>query len=279
MRRSIAALIGVLTVSVFAALPAGAGRSMGGSFVARALPFSELQADIYYLQKGSCLGGIDGVHKVSKPFQALAAGELSVHIEGLSGDWDVYILGTRGETLGASEKAQILDGAEGEERITVAVKRHQRVQMVACNWLGEPEITVHFDFATKETDSGRAARHRSTSANGRGDKPATHKVEATGGPITPLWEWDPSELEILAGEKGVWLNQTGVTHHVTPYGGPWKNVGTMHLPTDDQVDFVFPKAGQYLYRCDFAFAGVEHSLLVGDECIGMCGRIVVRKRR
>lgn len=60
-------------------------------------------------------------------------------------------------------------------------------------------------------------------------------------------------------------------------GGPWKNVDSMHLPTDDQVDFVFTKAGEYLYRCDFAFGGVERSLLVGDECIGMCGRIILKK--
>lgn len=53
----------------------------------------------------------------------------------------------------------------------------------------------------------------------------------------------------------------------------------MHLPTDGKVGFVFDKPGEYLYRCDFAFAGVEHSFLVGDECIGMCGRVVVKKQR
>jgi hypothetical protein len=53
----------------------------------------------------------------------------------------------------------------------------------------------------------------------------------------------------------------------------------MHLPTDDRVGFGFRKPGEYLYRCDFAFAGIEHSFLIGDECIGMCGRIVVKKRR
>lgn len=53
----------------------------------------------------------------------------------------------------------------------------------------------------------------------------------------------------------------------------------MHLPTDDRVGFGFRKPGEYLYRCDFAFAGIEHSFLIGDECIGVCGRIVVKKRR
>jgi hypothetical protein len=30
---------------------------------------------------------------------------------------------------------------------------------------------------------------------------------------------------------------------------------------------------------DFAFAGIEHSFLICDECIGVCGRIVVKNRR
>lgn len=278
MRKRIVALVAVLVFPVPAGAPAGAEEGKHrGSFVAHALPLPVMEADVYYPRKGSCLDGVDGIHKVSEPFRAPASGALTVHVESLSGDWDIYVLGTRNEQLGVSDNAQLLDGADGEERLTVGLSRNQRVQMVACNWLGEPEVTVHFDFVAKETKKPRPSD--SGSATQRGNKRTTHEVDAAGGPVTPLWEWDPSELEISAEDKVVWRNQTGSDHHVTPYGGPWENVDVMHLPMDGKVGFVFRRPGEYLYRCDFAFAGVEHSLLVGDECIGMCGRIVVEKRR
>lgn len=282
MRTWIAMLVAVLTLPLVAAVPVGAGRDgKQESFVARAVPFPVLLGDIYYTQKGSCLEGIDGVNKVSEPFRAPAPGILRVYVEGLSGDWDIYVLGTDGRRLAASENAQVLDGSEGEERLAVALKRDQRVQMVACNWLGELEVTVHFDFESKKTKASKPRRPYQGSSSERAPRraTATHEVEAVGGPITPFWEWDPSELDIVVKDKVVWLNETTTAHHVTPYGGPWKNVDAMHLPYGDKVGFVFRKPGEYLYRCDFVFAGVEHSVLVGDECIGMCGRIVVKKRR
>lgn len=61
-------------------------------------------------------------------------------------------------------------------------------------------------------------------------------------------------------------------------GSTGPSFGVQHLPNDGRTGFVFRKSGEYLYRCDVAFAGVEHSVLVGDQCIGMCGRIVVDKR-
>lgn len=280
MRTWIAVLVAALLLPVPAGLPAGAQEGKHrGSFVAHALPLPLMEADIYYPRKRSCLDGIDGVHKVSEPFRAPAAGALTVHIESLSGDWDVYVLGTRNEQLGVSDNAQLLDGAKGEEQLTVRLRRNQRVQMVACNWLGEPEVTVHFEFVAQKAKAKNARSSDSGSAARQGNKRTTHRVDAAGGPITPLWEWDPSELEVSAGDKVVWRNETGSAHHLTPYEGPWKDVDTKHLPIDGKVGSVFRKPGEYLYRCDFAFAGIEHSLLVGDECIGMCGRIVVKKRR
>lgn len=279
MRKRIVTPAAVLTLLMVAILPAEAAREPEqGSFVARALPFPVMDPNIYYPQKGSCLGGTEGVHKVSRPFRAPAPGALSVRIEGLAGDWDVYVLGKGARQLGSSETAQVLDGAEGKERVTVALEPQQRVQMVACNWLGEPEVVVHFNFDAKMKESKEQERHESKSATRGSMKRTTHEVDAAGGPATPLWQWDPSDLEIQVGDKIVWRNETGSGHHVTPYAGPW-NDDVMHLPTGGRTDFVFDKPGEYLYRCDFAFAGIEHSFLIGDECIGMCGRVVVKKQR
>lgn len=280
MGKRIVALISVLVLPVVAATPLDAREDGArGSFVAQALPFPEMQTEIYYLQKGSCLAGIDGIHKVSEPFHTSAPGTLSVFIEDLSGDWDVYVLGMRGRQLAASDDAQVLEGADGEERLTVPLKPDQHVEMVACNWLGEPEVTVEFEFVARKSEAKKRRRNRSGPASKPDAKRSTHQVEATGGPVTPLWEWNPSELEIFVGDKVVWRNGTGADHHVTPHEGPWKDAGAMHLPMGDKVDFVFRRPGEYLYRCDFAVAGLEHSLIVGDECFGMCGRIVVKKRR
>lgn len=282
MQKWIATIVIVLGLPLLPTLPADAGGDgQRGSFVAQAFPFPVMDDDVYYPRKSSCLEGVDGIHKVAEPFRAPAAGSLVIHLEGLSGDWDLYALGSSGERLGASENAQVLDGSDGDERVTVPVKRRQQVQMVACNWLGEPEVTVYFDFTPKKAKGAVSGGGYLPGSPGEGaaKKGKTHRVEAAGGPITPLWAWDPSELEISVGDKVVWGNETSTTHHVTPYGGPWEGEGSMHLSVDGKVRFVFRKPGEYLYRCDFAFAGVEHSLLIGDECIGMCGRIVVEKRR
>lgn len=277
MRRRIAALVALTVVPLAWLTPVDAGGGEEpGSFVARAVPFPAMQSDIYYPGKGSCLAGMEGIHKVSTPFHDPASGTLTVHLEGLSGDWDIYVLGKGGDVLGRSENAQVLDGAEGKERVAVPLASRQRVRMVACNWLGEPEVTVKFDFVAKSAEGTKRHDHYSKSRSGRAGG-ETHEVAADGGPVTPLWEWDPSELEISVGHKVEWLNETGSDHHVTAYGGPWKDVDVMHLPTGKKVGFIFRKPGEYLYRCDFAFGGVEHSLLAGDECLGMCGRIVVQR--
>jgi plastocyanin len=277
MRKWIAVVVMLSLPGVAAVSAAAEERTQRGSFVARALPFPVMQDDIYYPQKSSCLGGVEGIHKVSESFHARAPGALQVSLHGLSGDWDLYVLGPRDDQLGASDKAQVLDGAEGDERVNVAVRRHQQLQMVACNWLGEPEVTVRFEFLSDNSTASAPHQHDRKSASKPATRGSTHKVQASGGPVSPLWEWDPSELEISVGDRVVWLNKTGTDHHVTPYGGPWKGIDSMHLPTDGQVDFVFRKPGEYLYRCDFAFAGIEHSFLVGDDCLGMCGRIVVKE--
>lgn len=274
MRKLIAALVVAVALPGLVALPADAeGEGKNGSFAARALPFPAMKADIYYPGKESCLGGMDGVHKVAQPFKAPGPGVLNLHVNELSGDWDIYALTPQGERLRTSEKAQVLDGADGAERLTVGLKGGQEIQMVACNWLGEPEITVHFDFVAKKTEAKKPRPRR------KGPKRATHKVNAAGGPVWPQWQWDPDDVEIFVRDRVVWLNETDSTHHMTPYAGPWKNVATKHLEVGGKARFVFRKPGEYLFRCDFGAPVLEHSRIVGDDCIGQCGRIVVKRRR
>jgi hypothetical protein len=55
-------------------LARGGQRGSGARIVCRPRPAPLMEPDIYYPQKGSCLGGAEGVHKVSQPFHAPALG-------------------------------------------------------------------------------------------------------------------------------------------------------------------------------------------------------------
>ena len=67
-------------------------------------------------------------------------------MDDLSGDWDLYVLTETGESLGASEQSQTLEEFHRQERVMVHLEPQEPVGMAACNWLGEPEVTVHFTF-------------------------------------------------------------------------------------------------------------------------------------
>jgi hypothetical protein len=143
-----------VAILVLAALgvPAGpAAADLGGrkhgSFVARAAPLPALDPDVYYPRKTSCLQGAPGVHYVAKPFRAPGAGTLAVYLKGLEGDWDIYVLNARLKELASSEDAQVLSGAAPSERLSVRLAARRRIAIVACNWLGEPQVVVHYRFA------------------------------------------------------------------------------------------------------------------------------------
>ncbi len=148
MRGTVSASLVLATVGVLTVSPADAGGAKHGSFIARAAPLPAVDPDVYYPGKASCLQGIAGVHFAAQRFQAPEAGTLVLHLEGLEGDWDIYVLDARGKRLAASEQAQILDGADPEERLSVRLMARRRIEMVACNWLGEPEVEVHYEFAS-----------------------------------------------------------------------------------------------------------------------------------
>jgi hypothetical protein len=87
------------------------------------------------------------VHYVAERFRAPEAGTLAVYLKGLAGDWDIYVLNARLKALASSEDAQVLSGAAPKERLSVQLAARRRVAIVACNWLGEPQVVVHYKFA------------------------------------------------------------------------------------------------------------------------------------
>lgn len=104
-------------------------------------------------------------------------------------------------------------------------------------------------------------------------KGKTHHVHAVGSwPFQ--YSWDPAEIEIAAGDKVVWMNETSSEHHITPYDGPWPEDIHLHLEGEgSKASFVFKKPGVYKYYCDLQFHG---QLLPGGLCFGQCGEITVK---
>jgi plastocyanin len=107
-------------------------------------------------------------------------------------------------------------------------------------------------------------------APARKPKAKTHSVSAMGS--YPVFRWEPSTIEIKAGDRVVWKNKTSNEHHIKPYDGPWADREHLHLAEGGKATFRFAKPGTYLYYCDVTYHG---QLLPGNICIGQCGEIVV----
>lgn len=146
MRKQLAtiAVVGLAFSAIL--LPAHArGQKVEDSFTAQAIPLPNLSSSTGTDQR-SCLAGLEGVHKVSHPFSSKAAGILDATLEGFTGDWDLFITDADGNEILGSVGDQATAGAPAEEEVALTLKPKQEVNIVACNWLGEPEVTVNYTF-------------------------------------------------------------------------------------------------------------------------------------
>lgn len=151
MRRIIALALAAATVSALFAGPAVAGKSKGkavsGSFGATLAPFPKLAAvgDPVGLTKPGCSAGQEGINWVGQEFTSPGKGTLRFYAEGFTGDWDLYIF--QGDlVVGRGEQAQVgQELAPPEEEILLPMKKGQTVTLVACNWLGDPNVVANFE--------------------------------------------------------------------------------------------------------------------------------------
>ena len=128
-----------------------APKKVEGSFGASLLPFPKLAAwgDPAGLTKPGCTSGQENVNWVGKEFVAPATGTLTLHSEGFTGDHDIYVF-MNDVPYARGENSQVPDGAPPEESVTVPLKAKQKVLMVACNWLGQPEVEAAYEFVLKK---------------------------------------------------------------------------------------------------------------------------------
>ncbi|HWC14146.1 MAG TPA: hypothetical protein VG929_06080 [Actinomycetota bacterium] len=154
MKKLIAVLAaGVLVLSMASVASAGKPKKVHDSFGASLLPFPKLAAwgDVLGLTAPGCAAGQEGMHWVGQEFTSPGKGTLRVYMEGFTGDHDLYVV--IDDAYIRSENGQVpvgtTDVAPPEEEITVPLKKGQKITMIACNWLGEPEVEAHYEGTFK----------------------------------------------------------------------------------------------------------------------------------
>lgn len=154
MRKSLALLLTSAALASMLAIPASAGgKKVHESFPAQALPFPKLAAvgDEAGITATGCNAGQEGVHKVTHTFEAPFTGSLTAYMEGFVGDWDLFLVDADENEVVVSVNDQIQAQAPAEESVTLAMKKGDVIGIRPCNWLGGPQVQVHYDFiATKK---------------------------------------------------------------------------------------------------------------------------------
>ena len=153
MRKLVAIVAAAGLLASIGAAPAVAGKKpvkVHESFGATLAPFPKLAAwgDPAGLTKPGCTAGQQDVHWVAHEFTAPGTGKLRVYMEGFTGDHDLYVF-DGDMPLYKSEGSQY-DMTDGpEEEIIAPLKKGQTVTLVACNWLGHPEVEAHYEGTFK----------------------------------------------------------------------------------------------------------------------------------
>lgn len=144
MRKLIALVAVAAVIAALGASPALAGKKkkVHETFGATLAPFPNLSSATGTERPG-CSAGQEGVHWVGQEFKSPGKGNLRLYMEGFSGDHDLYVF-KNDVKLGESINDQI-SGAAAEEEIVVPLKKGEKVTLIACNWLGEPDVVAHYE--------------------------------------------------------------------------------------------------------------------------------------
>lgn len=150
MRKLIALVAAVGLMASLGAAPALAGKkkSVHDSFGATLAPFPNLSSHTSTPKPG-CSAGEEGVHWVGKEFTSPGKGTLRIYMEGFTGDHDLYVFQGDlkvAESIGEQAGAAM---APAKEEIKLPMKKGQKVTLVACNWLGQPDVVAHYEGTFK----------------------------------------------------------------------------------------------------------------------------------
>lgn len=150
MRKLIAVLACGATLLALWSAPATAGKKkkVHDTFGANLLPFPNLSSATGTARSG-CAAGQEGVHWVGAPFKSPGKGTLRFWMEGFTGDHDIYVFDGETLLLRGDQEQVGPTMAPPEEEIIFPMTKGQTVQLVACNWAGEPEVLAHYEGTFK----------------------------------------------------------------------------------------------------------------------------------
>ena len=135
--RELAIIVCVILALGAPPLAAQAPAPIEESYQATALPYPNGSYD----SGEGCFYGVDGVHKHFHEFEAPRKGKFEVGIPALTGDWDLFVTDPEGNVLAESS-----DDSGVAEHTELKLKKAQQISIVACNWAGEPQVTVEYSF-------------------------------------------------------------------------------------------------------------------------------------
>ena len=150
MRKLIAVLTGLMLLAMPSFALAGKAQTVHETFGATLFPFpkDERWNDAGFTKPG-CYSGEEGIHWVAQEFTAPGKGTLRMWMEGFTGDHDMYLYVDE-EVFLRGDQAQVGTApAPPEEEITFTLKKGQTITMVACNWMGQPDVLAHYEGTFK----------------------------------------------------------------------------------------------------------------------------------
>lgn len=153
MRKALSLSIAAVCAAGMLAVPASAGgKKIHESFTAQALPLPKTAqvGDPVGIEETGCNAGVEGVHKVTHAFEAPFTGTLTAYMEGFTGDWDLFLIDADEKEVAVSVNDQIQGMAAAEESVSLRLKKGQAIGIRPCNWLGEPQVEVQYDFVSKK---------------------------------------------------------------------------------------------------------------------------------
>lgn len=150
MRKLIALAAALGLVASLGAAPAMAGKAkkVHESFGATLAPFPNISSYTATATPG-CSAGQEGVHWVAQEFTSPGKGTLRFYTEGFTGDHDLYVFA--GDVAIARSDAEQAGAtmAPPEEEVLLPLTKGQKVTLVACNWLGQPNVEAHYEGTFK----------------------------------------------------------------------------------------------------------------------------------
>ena len=153
MRKALASLIALGLVAGFSAAPAQAGKkktkTISETISVTAAPFPNYSSYTATPTPG-CTAGVEGVHKLSTPFETPGAGTLTFSMSGFTGDWDLYLFDDAGVAIARSDLEQAGPAmAPAEEKLVAPLAAGKTYQLVVCNWAGAPQATAEYTYVYK----------------------------------------------------------------------------------------------------------------------------------